>query len=443
MIKYLIELHFLTPTVAAYCLRQYHKNIRLNMKTAVAHTIKSLTSKLHPPLPVSTRESQRLLTLLNASFKHQLNRQHSADSSSNEHYANLHLQSILTNPLFNAKPPRPASSSDKSKSQSSGKRLGLLQNHMEQPMDAFKERVSQGTADLGTAKLFLAIQYKACLASPAATLREAMKSCGAASTMLQWLWSSGMEDTGAFLEDREFVDHLVRFIIAEGKRSHILGWLYRCHSPEEPPFSSLHGLDTYHIQGIQGNLFKRLIREEIQIGDGFESAITLFLRTVAFLRNSGSTKSSMRYGAVAAAWTLITTIIHLPEAAKPKPSIIRCFLRMMTGYSYDPLFNAYLCVYLQKQPDPQPVLTYFQSDFAKAMEEVKPRRRLRTLFLGLRAAELFLQHGRQTEALWIMDYLQTNFAQELGSPVARIRKQSSLHEPEEESLFLLDTLAVQ
>ena len=412
------------------------------MKTIVARTMKSLTSKIHPPLPISVQESQRLLSLLNASFKQQFNREHLAVSSSNEHYANRHLQSILTDPLFSAKPRKLASSSDESKSQSKGKRLGQLQNHMKQPMDAFKERVSQGTADLGTAKFFLNIQKKACLASPAATSREAMKSCGAASTMLQWLWSSGMEDTGEFLKDRAFVDTLVSFIIAEGKRSCVLTWLYRCYNPEETPFSSLHESDLHRIPG---SLFKRLIQEEIRIGNGLESAITLFLGVIAFLRSSGSTKSSMQFGTVGAAWPLTTTIARFPEAARLEPGIIQPFLETMRNFRCDPLLNAYLCVYFQKQPDPQPALTFFQTlGAAKAIENGSDRRRLHIVLLGLRAAELFLQYGRQTEALWIMEYLQTHFAQELGSSMLKVRRRLTFkEEPEEKNLFLLDSLAVQ
>lgn len=390
---------------------------------------------------MSVRESQRLLSLLNASFKQQLNREHLAESSSNEHYANLHLHSILTNPLFNAKPRKPASSSDKSKVQSSGKCLGQLQNYMKQPMDAFKERVSQGTADLGTAKFFLNIQNKACLASPAATLREAMKSCGAASTILQWLWSSGMEDTGEFLDDRDFVVLLIRFMVAEGKRSQVLGWLYRCCKPGETPFSGLHDSDTYRIQSL---LSQQLIQDETRFGNGLESAITLFLGMVTFLRNSGSTKKSMQYSTMGAAWTLTTTIVRLPEAAKPEPSIIRPFLEIMRNYRCDSLLNAYLYLYLRKKPDPQPALKYLQKSSAETIENLAPRRRLHIVLLGLKTAEIFLQHGRQAEALWIMDYLQTNFAKDLGSPVPKVRRQYTIQgEPEEESLLLLDSLAFQ
>lgn len=414
------------------------------MKTSVAHTWKSLASKLHPPLSMSPRESQRLLSLLNASFKQQLDREHSADSSSNEHYANLHLQSILTDPLFDAKPRMRASLSNER--QSNGKRLEQLQIHKKRPMDAFKERVSQGIADLETANFFLRTQYQDCLASPAATPREAMQSSRVASTILQWLWSSGMEDSGKFLKDQEFVTRLVPFLVVEGQHSHILRWLHLCTKPEQTPFSSLHGLDTNRIQAF---LFAKLIKEETRIGGGLESAITLFCRTVADLRSSGCTMSAMQTGAIQAAWILTKAILRLPNAAESEPRIVRPFLATMKNVHVDPQLSATICVFFQKRPDPQPALTYFQNTFTMAKAYPRVERRLHLVHLGLRAADLFLQDSRQTEALWIMDFLQTNFPQELGSPMSQNRKVFVADDPEkmsrreEKSLHLLDTLAVQ
>ena len=391
---------------------------------------------------MSLRDSQRLLSLLNGSFKQQLDREHLNNSFSNEKYASLLLQSILTDPLFDTKPRTRAFSTNKS--QCSGMRLGQLQNHMERPMDAFKERASEGTADLGAAKYFLSIQYRACLDSPAATPREAMQSSGAASTILQWLWSSGTEDTGTFLRDRGFVANLVPFLVAEGQHSRILHWLYRCYSPEETPFSSLHGQDT-HIFG--GHLFVRLIEGEKNFGDGLESAITLFLRTVASLLSSGSSKKSMQFGAIRVAKLLV---VRFSKAGEPKLSIFRPFLEMIKKFQLDPQLYADLCLCSQQErPDPQPALKYFHNVTAQERMNPSATRRFHMVRLGLRAAELFLQDGCQTEALWIMDFLQRNFAEELGSPLAQDRKtlfsnnSKKMLRREEESLHLLDTLAVQ
>lgn len=384
---------------------------------------------------MSPHESQRLLSLLNASFKKQLDREHLADSSSNEHYANLHLQSILTNPLFDAKPRTRSSSS--SESQGSGKRLGQQQKHLKGPMDAFKKRVSQGTADLDTARYFLRIQYHYCLASPAATPKEAMQSSGAASTILQWLWSSGMEDTGRFLRKRKFIAYLVPFLVAEDQHSRILGWLHRCNDPEEVAFSSQLGLHSRHIQDF---LLKRLIKEEIRIGDGLESAITLFLRIADSPRSS---KNSMQWGATKAASLLGTAILRLPKATEIEPSIVRSFLETTRDVDRGPLLSARFCVFLRN------TLPSFQNEFADTIVNKSVRQRPHLVLLGLRAAEVFLQDARQNEAHRIMEFLETNFPLELGSLLTQDRNDSVMKESEkalteeEESLRLLDALTVQ
>ena len=309
-------------------------------------------------------------------------------------------------------------------------------------MDAFKERVSQGTVNLATVEFFLDLQYKDCLASPAATPKEAMQSAGAASTILQWLWSSGMEDTGIFLRNQSVVNHLVRFLIAEGQQSRILHWLRRCHNTETP-FSSLHGLES---RSIQNALFLRLIKEEILLGDGLESAMDLFLRIVPELSSLESSKTSLRKIVVHAAWVLTDAIVRIPKA-DPKPRFVQPFSIMMRDFRPGPLFHATLGVYGQKRPDPQPALTYFQKMPANTIVNMDARMQSRSVLLGLRAAELLLQDERHIEALWIMEILQANFAKEIGSPLPQIRKTPTSQSEkrlyrEEKSLHLLDTLAI-
>ena len=393
---------------------------------------------------MSPRESQRLLSLLNASFKEQLDREHTTASSSNEHHATNHLQTILTNPLFDAKSRTRAYSG--SKSVQSGKLLGQPQDHMKRPMDAFKDQISQGVADLNSAKLCLKLQYKDCLASSAATPREAMQISGAASTILQWLWASGMEDTGEFLKDTGFVYRLVPFLVAERQHSRVLRWLHKCCSPDETPYTSLRGLDTERIESL---LLKRLIAEETRYGDGLESAINLFVRTVAGFRNALLFKSSKCDFATQAAWALTVSICRLPQAALPKAIIIQQFLKMMRSFNKDLLLKAVVCVYVQESPEPQLALTYFRKTPYKVLREMGAQKRYYVVLLGVRAAELFLQDGRHTEALWIMKHLRTYFAEELDWPSDPVRKsivpneQATLSGEEERTLHLLDTLAVQ
>ena len=418
------------------------------MKSEMAHTLKSLTSNLYAPLPLTPRTSQQLLSQLNASFKEQFDRQHLASSLSTQDHTDIHLQSILKNPLFNAKPRTRETSTRKT--QYNDQSLGLLQKHTTQALDAFRDRASQGTADLKMAKMCLSTEYQACMTSCAATQRQAMRTSGAGSTILQWLWSSGTEDSGIFLDDPLFVPLLVTFLVAEGQQSRISGWLQRFRCSGKRPFLSISTLDA---DRIRKELFAVLIRQEIRIGDGLESAIDLFIRTVADLRGAGF-DGVIKHISGLATWELVRTISRLPNLSEPQPPIFYAFSKTVRSLSPILFLEANLSVYSQEQPNPQPALTWFQLPEGLQKEQTKhASRRPYIVLLGLRAAELFLKDGRQKEALWIMEFLQTNFKPELGLPesqercaMRRPRRDQGFFEPhnlmenEERNLRLLDTL---
>ena len=391
--------------------------------------------KLHPPLLMTTRQSQQLSSLLKASFKKQLDAQHEAHSSGNEHYTNLHLQSILENPLFGTKP--------RTRTPSIHKSQPSLLNAMQYNIYAFEKQVSQGTADLEIAKLFLQRQYKMCLTSELVMPKDLMQSSGTASIVLQWLWSSGIEEKGTFLNDFHFVHFLIPFLVAEGHHDRISQWLIRCRATEEMLSSGLRGSN---IAVIQRWLFAELIRSEKRFGGGLESAINIFIQTLADLRALGWTRESLKYYVEKAAWSLTQAIIQKSEASPPESGLIQNFLEG-TKYVLAGGSTAMLCVFTLKPPDPRPALTYLKSLTPTSLEIIRADRRPWVVYLGLRAANSFLQDGCQTEALWIMDFLQTNFVQELGLPLPPSRKFSPMDQVEEmlesenESLRLLEELA--
>ena len=420
------------------------------MKSELAHTLKSLTSKLHGPLPLTPRGSQQLLSHLKASYKEQFDRQHLAASPSTEDHADLHLQSILKNPLFDAKPRTRETST--TQTQSVGQSRAQLQYHTTQALDAFRERASQGTADLWMARVCLSTEYEACMTSCAATPRQAMQTSRAGSTILQWLWSSGMEDSGIFLRYKRFASLLVTFLVAEGQQSRISRWIQRCHYSRERPFLTIAAVDA---SLIAKRLFAELIRQETRIGDGLESAIDLFLRTVADLRSVGFEGVYMRTTSKYAAWELVATIINLHNSSEPQPPIYHAFAETVRSICYSTYLDAYLSVYIQEMPDPQPALTWFKSLEEYQKPTVHAHHRPYVVLLGLRVAELLLKDGRLKEAHWIMEILQAKFKPELGSPKSlerrtkfrpsrepRFTDPNKLLQHEERNLQLLDTLAV-
>ena len=278
-----------------------------------------------------------------------------------------------------------------------------------------------------------------CMTTPSAEPRDSMRSSGAGSITLQWLWSSGVEDTGTFLNDLDFVALLIPFLVTEGYHARIFQWLSRFGTTGEMPSCAP---DTALMRR---HLFTVLIRSEQRFGGGLESAINVLNQAVAGLLAREWTRSSVRYCALKAARSLKETMLLKPEAVELEVTVIRGFLKTIR-YLLDHLSAAELCVFILRPPDPNSALKYLKTLSSTLPAFIRPLQRPRVVKLGLRAADLFLENGHRMESLWIMDFLQKNFVQELGLPLPHPRKSfmdqaKERLESENESLRLLEALA--
>ena len=391
------------------------------MKTTIPLGWKSLTAKLHPPLPMSPRESARLLALLNASFKQQLDR-HPASLPASEDHTDIHLRSILASPLL----------SGSRASKSNRKIHGRAQDLLERPMDIFTEQVATGSATLETATLCLKTHYNNCLASSNTSATAAMKASGAGTVVTEWLWSSGLEESGEFLRHRGFVSVLVKMLISESQQDQLLKWLRRLHlnaCENQLPTSC----ESYKF------LLLECIRSEIYVGNGLESATALFTKFA-----QGKHRSSAALNVVAHDLTM--RLINHPKAAEVSNLVIESFMK--TAKTFSCRTNSYLTAlhdaYLAKDPNPKSALQFFHTVSIKHLSEMKPSKRLHMVLLGLKTAELCLDKGRQTEAVFVMDHLRSRFPLEIGLASYEnldLHKVKSNKE-EEQSLRLLDKLAI-
>ena len=395
---------------------------------------KALISKIHPPLPMSPRESQRLLTLLNTSFKQQLDRHH---PTSLEDHTGLHLHSILSNPLFDVRSNnRKASFS--TRDGKGGKCLGLAQDLAKRPMDIFKEQISAGTATLQSAMLCLQAEYKICLASPTATMANAMRTSRTGSIMLEWLWCSGTESSGTFLGNVDFTRLIVPFLVAEKRHDRIWHWLQILRSgltsASSPPLRA-------SIEKNHRNLLLELVKSEITVGEGLDAAIALFIRSVNESEQEIVNGIAMHRSA---AWYLTNVLKGIPKAVAIQDDMIQSFMEA-AGTMRKPniLLSACHWVHLAKKPDPKVALGYFKHQLS--YDGTPSKKRLHIVLLGLKTAEVLLEGVCQAEALWVMDHLQTNFGKEIGSFATSDQDRQSqriLEEAEESSLRSLDALAI-
>ena len=349
-----------------------------------------------------------------------------------------HLHSILTNPLFEIGPnARLFQPIREQAGRDDNIPIGQHKEFVNNPIEGFKVLVSAGMADIMTATLCLSLQYKLCCDSPNIGLSDAMRSSKAGSTVLDWLRSSGIEESGGFLINGDFIKVVIPFLVAEERHGRILHWLQKC-------YQMLSEVST-QAQFLQvgrriRHIFHYLIKAELEIGKGLESATLLFTQTVPSIE-AGVGKRRLLWVIAPAAWVLIDKTIYCRSAlVKLEDSTIEAFGLIVKASDGVSLLEAFRCIYFSRTSDPRAALQFFEKASTKMLVISSPVRRYRLVFLGMKAAELFFQDDRPVAATWMMEFLQTNFEQELGSP--GLSPYEELQKArEEKSLDLLDILA--
>ena len=168
------------------------------MKPSSPSLLKSLAKSIHPPLIVTPLESKKLLHLLQASFRKQLNDEHPVHSKEPSP-TSAHLQSILSSPLFGQPRERNAR-----KNRDAGPLLALaeMQDSLISPMTYFNEQVAAGNATLGIAKHCLQVErqnstvFRGAMASAAPGTHSSLTQ-----PILNWLWASSLGDSMEFFYD--------------------------------------------------------------------------------------------------------------------------------------------------------------------------------------------------------------------------------------------------
>ena len=196
------------------------------MKVSGSSLLKSLTNKIHPPLPINPRESQKLLALLNSSFRQQLNKEHPQDPAQISSPANTHLRNVLSSPLFGGSP-----NVENSKPQLKSKPITFvseIQDSLVAPIEHFQEQVAAGQATIDIATRCLKVQRQNKLrhhdAIPSAT---SVGETSVAGPILHWLWASGLEESLEFVHHPRLLRELVPVMVLEHKDRYIWKWLNR------------------------------------------------------------------------------------------------------------------------------------------------------------------------------------------------------------------------
>lgn len=208
------------------------------MKVSSVARWKSFIDKLHPQLPLTTKESQRLLTALTSSFRKHLDEAHPTSSAEDEQkarpaavgvpkpqtrtwhssatYADKHLASVLTNPLLVKGGKRLDYTSAK---------VALAKDPSKDPIELLEEYQQQGAATVPIATLCLqTLLDKLKVLTPEEKLARVQEIEPGRRTFL-WLLENGFHNTSHTADSLELQDLLVYFLTKEGREQNIWQWL--------------------------------------------------------------------------------------------------------------------------------------------------------------------------------------------------------------------------
>ena len=416
--------------------------------------------KIHPPLPLTQRESTQLLNLLTTSFRHQLDREHGTVGSEagasdrataavtssklarkHRRYSqsksdarlptDRHLHSILTNPLFK---------NVETKSDSSSQQL-------RDPMEIFDEAYAKGFMKLEYAAACLKAKKRMIVKSSVFSVRDAMKLSGAGSKTLKWMFSSGVANDSLFLDDEAFSEILVEFLVAEGLQSVVWTWL-------ETLFSKISSAGTKPatITSVKGaaRLLYHLVKAE---SSGFVSLDNAF-RSLGRAENMlSSLRCEFRPVLKRAGEYLYWKIVH-QHASHPasSPEMFDLFLSIMPRLSLrNKIAWSNLFLYHPTKPDAKPALKCLEKakKIASTASDPEAQRVLlrekyyydsRTIYLGLDTARFLLERDQHTKTHWVMNFLHETYGKQLGLSQKDLFSQIEQVQAEASSLELLNGL---
>lgn len=368
------------------------------MKVSTALGLKSLMSRLHPPLPLNPRDSQKLLHLVKSSFRQQLDQQH--QSSKETEAANKHISSVLASPLFKNCSTTTTSGSWAGQAKSLAR---TAQEEVEESITYFEQKVQEGTATLELARNCLRVRLESIRSLPSGEVRHALRKSRAAATILHWLWSSGLDQS---TRDKTLLRLFIPFLVAQGKDAVIWHWL-RAARP-----------DPDHIPAAEaaseGVFLRQFVSSTVHHGGGLDAAIAVFLQAVEIHKTSEHRSYSLSpAGFKLAAFVRNASVSQISGL---DPETYNSYLQSISIWTLRPqFFHALLSLYHPQRPDSSPALQYLRTFEPKGLDRLGPKPRLNILRLCLVTAKHLLASSEYREARWVMDMLQNNFAEIIGS----------------------------
>lgn len=257
-----------------------------------------LFSRVHHPPPLDKRESRRLLDALTTSFRKNLDKEHGfwSEDANSSALSTSSLADQTTTPTASTSTPSKSSSTSRDAYRRPTDRhvLAILSNPLfsyhpsknlatqtveRDPMDVFDQAVAKGLMSPPRAAGVLVAKRQAIAQSATISVNQSMAVSGTALRVLQWLRSSGLERSLAFLEHHALVGALIPFMVEEGLEEVAWSWLERCmlmNCVAAPPKHAVHASHLLHA----------LVRAKVSLARPLNNGYASIIRASDMFRES-------------------------------------------------------------------------------------------------------------------------------------------------------------
>lgn len=403
------------------------------MPPASKSYLRALVSKIHPQLPLDPRQSQQLLTILKTSFQKQLDLAHPpvgsplpssavhgghklrvASSSPGRDITTSrvptpqsstvhHLESVLSNPLLATRPdPRififgAGTSLEESKRRAGGTILSLSPQKAQQ---WFKEHVACGEANLNIAKIYLRTIHKS---------REDRHATNisASDDVLQWLLSSRLCDSAEFLSDFQLCSSLATSLVEEENYAGYSTLLLRVWSPIDSTARN----EVPWKRVLVKKWFETNLKMNKAIGDladSFLANVDAYRRTLASV---DAIQTKLVFGKAG---------IYLAETLAGSGGMVSLgvyerFLVSVGQWSGSKgVADAILRLYHPTRPDATALCNFLKARYTvEGLKKTSASKRGHMVQMCLDAGNLLLSRGDHAGASWLLEFINSNFAEEL------------------------------
>ncbi|KAK4547604.1 hypothetical protein LTR36_000561 [Oleoguttula mirabilis] len=436
--------------------------------SAVVQGLKAWASKLHPQLPLSSKESQRLLTALTSSFRQHLDEVHPRPATedgrqkpgsggasktsthamhSSAALADKHLASVLMNPLLT----KASGGVKKADQDFANAQVELQKNPAKDPISLLEEYHEKGAATVPIARLCLEIFTKSLDGLPEGMQQKETTECGAGRRTLLWLWKSEQYKQAAFVDDKTFISLLVPLLMKEGHEEYLWEWIQLDQALAEGESTAKHGRPMYHRYLWKGRLLSEMVNTKLgpphRERKSADAALAIYSRGCK-LKLSAPDGNHMEHLPLAQAATSLGRAFRASQQDYrcTDPKLYEEFIDTVV-YSqdkvpeYNELQRADLWLQHPTKPralpafkfwqqlfnDPHPCWQRFGSFVRQGAMKVEGQKALNWYMMMVRATALLLEQGCSEEAAWmegrILEVFPTSASKYLQRDLKRHREE--------------------